>query len=460
MEGQSTRKWGCRLNHKLKLRNFGPIKNCTFSLKNLTVLTGPQSNGKSTIAKAIYFFRSVKQDILNLMMQGGPKVATDNKTATWSYTLEQRMREKFLQLFGTSWIMPSNMEMTYTYAADFWIRVYLAPDRNAPEKIFVNFIKLEFSKGFQDYFADLEVHSFTNITAGQKKHEEEVLSQKMNDPYETVFIPAGRNLITLLSTQLNYIFTSLEGSQLRSIDYTTKRYTELILKLKPMLEKGMAGCLLDLESDPERMQRYKKHRNAIQLLFQTARDILRGTYRCVDGEERLYLDEKRYIKINFTSSGQQETVWVFNLLFYYLLEDRKVFLILEEPESHLYPSSQKALEELLAIFLNEGNMELLTTHSPYLLGTVNSLLLAGQVPKENAALMEERLKRQFWLTPRQTAAYHVHDGKAEKAIIKEEGLTLIDNALIDGASDEINKLTDFVLDLMPPQSEEGQIEAD
>lgn len=27
-------------------------------------------------------------------------------------------------------------------------------------------------------------------------------------------------------------------------------------------------------------------------------------------------------------------------------------------------------------------------------------------------------------------------------------MTLIDNALIDGASDEINELTDFVLDLM------------
>lgn len=105
-------------------------------------------------------------------------------------------------------------------------------------------------------------------------------------------------------------------------------------------------------------------------------------------------------------------------------------------------------------------MELLTTHSPYLLGTVNSLLLAGQVPKKNVALMEERLNKQFWLNYRQTAAYHVHDGKAEKALVKEEGLTLIDNALIDGASDEINELTDFVLDLMPPQNEEGQLAAD
>ena len=34
-------------------------------------------------------------------------------------------------------------------------------------------------------------------------------------------------------------------------------------------------------------------------------------------------------------------MWLFNLLFYYLIEQRKVFLIVEEPESHLYPASQQ-----------------------------------------------------------------------------------------------------------------------
>ena len=68
-----------------------------------------------------------------------------------------------------------------------------------------------------------------------------------------MFIPAGRNLITLLSTQLNYIFTSLEGTQLSNIDYITKRYTELILKLKPSFESGMAGLVRNVENDPEQM---------------------------------------------------------------------------------------------------------------------------------------------------------------------------------------------------------------
>lgn len=314
---------------------------------------------------------------MNIMMQGGPKMVAGRSDARWEHTLKQRMRDKLLQLFGTSWIMPADMEMRYSYTDQFWLRVYLTESWEDSR----NFVDFEFSEGFQEYLNDLDTHSFINITQGQKKHEEDLLARKLDDPYETVFVPAGRNLITLLSTQLNYIFTSLDELQLRNMDYITRKYTELILKLKPLFGNGMAGLLFDLENDPNRMKCYKAHRSAIHLLMKNAETVLQGSYQYVDGEERLNLSNAdRYVKINFASSGQQEIVWVFNLLFYYLLENRRVFLILEEPESHLYPESRQRIGEVLALFCNEKNAELLTTHSPYMLGTFNYLLLAGQVP--------------------------------------------------------------------------------
>lgn len=432
-------------SHVLELHNLGPIKDCTLSIKPFTVLTGPQSNGKSTIAKAVFFFRTVKQDILNIMMQGGPKYSSDDSDMTWRGVLKQRMRDKFLQLFGTSWTMSGRMRMKYSYTSQYWIRVFLNENREDPGK---NFVDFEFSRGFEDYLNDLENRSFSNIGAAQKKREEEALSKKLADPYETVFIPAGRNLITLLSTQLNYIFTSLDAPQLRNIDYATRRYTELILKLKPSFQAGMAGLLFDLENDPEQMRKYKKNRNAIHLLLNAAEDVLRGTYRCVDGEERLYLDEKRYIKINYTSSGQQEIVWVFNLLFYYLLEDRKVFLILEEPESHLYPDSQQIIGQILALFRNSGNAVLTTTHSPYMLGTFNYMLLAGQVSSAQADQLREKLSPFYRLAPPDVSAYHVRNGKMDNALGHEDGLTLVDNSLIDGASRDINSKVDDIIELL------------
>ena len=430
------------MNHKLWLYHIGPIQECDLALNEFTVLTGPQSSGKSTVAKAIYFFRTVKQDILNIVMQGGPQAVSDRNVASWRTVLTQRLKDKFLQLFGTSWIMPLDMEMKYTYKKNVSIRVSLTENYDEPLK---NYIQIEFSSEVEDYLADLGQRNFSNISSGQRKHVEQQLSQWFNDPYETVFIPAGRNLITLLSAQLNYIFTSLEDSQLRNIDYITKRYTELILKLKPTFSNGMDGVIQEIKADPLRLKKYKEIQPVVDLLMNAAKQVLNGSYRYTENEERLYLADNTYVKINLASSGQQEVVWLFNLLFYYLVEQRKVFLIVEEPESHLYPSSQQTISYMLSLMLTSGNAGIVTTHSPYVLGTLNTLLLAGQVPTQYQEEVKLRLNERFWLDAKKSNAYYIHNGKLEPAVNEDDGLKLIKNELIDGASTEINALSDFLL---------------
>lgn len=46
---------------KIIIHNFGPIKECEMDLAQFIVLTGAQAAGKSTIAKAIYYFSLVKE---------------------------------------------------------------------------------------------------------------------------------------------------------------------------------------------------------------------------------------------------------------------------------------------------------------------------------------------------------------------------------------------------------------
>ena len=175
---------------------------------------------------------------------------------------------------------------------------------------------------------------------------------------------------------------------------------------------------------------------------------MNGSYRYTENEERLYLSDGKYVKINLASSGQQEVVWLFNLLFYYLIEQRKVFLIVEEPESHLYPASQQTISHVLAWMLT-----IVTTHSPYVLSTLNYLMLAGQVPVQRQEEVKPRLNKRFWLDAERSNAYYIHDGKLETAVNEDDGLKLIKNELIDGASTEINALSDFLLGFL--FSEEG-----
>lgn len=439
------------MDHELHLHRIGPINDCRLTLDTFTILTGPQANGKSTVAKAVYFFRSVKQDILSIMMQGGPKVVTGGGSSAWRTVLKQRMKDKFLQLFGTSWVMPADMKMEYQYSSKVTITVSLEEDCNDPSR---NYIVVDFSKSIESYLDALGSHIFTNITPAQKEYEEKKLNELFNDPFEPVFIPAGRNLLTLLSTQLNYIFTSLEDSQLRNIDYVTKKYTELILRLKPVFTHGMEGIANHMKDDPTQSKKYERVRPALNILMDHAKEIMKSTYRYVDGEERLYLSDDRYIKINLASSGQQEVVWVFNLLFYYLSEEKKIFLIIEEPESHLYPESQRRISETLSLVAYSGNSVLVTTHSPYVLGTFNYLLMAGQVAESYQKEVAKKLRKRLWLKAENTNAAYIHNGELANGISDEDNLRLIKNELIDGASTEINDMSDCLLSFLYAGGEE------
>lgn len=138
---------------------------------------------------------------------------------------------------------------------------------------------------------------------------------------------------------------------------------------------------------------------------------------------------------------------------FYLLEDRRVFLILEEPESHLYPESQQAIAEVLALFLNESNAELITMHSPYILGTFNYLLFAAQ-SGSGAEMVEKNIRKRYWIDPATASAYYIHDGIMDNALDTSDELVLINNGLIDGASEQINAMNGFIIEqLDDPEAE-------
>lgn len=171
---------------------------------------------------------------------------------------------------------------------------------------------------------------------------------------ETVYIPAGRSMITLLSDQLPVLFTD-PNRQLPALDYCTNAYIHGILSLRQSFANGLEGLL------KQEIETTDKHLNlpVLKHMMQLTEKILKARYCYRASEEQLLLDVDetvKSIKVNFASSGQQETVWALNLLFYYLLEDKPSCIILEEPEAHLYPDSQKYMAEALGTFANVGTV--------------------------------------------------------------------------------------------------------
>ena len=419
--------------HQMILKNVGPITDCKIDVTDFDVFTGAQASGKSTIAKSIFFFRTVKNDILEAVMKRNAMVSETSKLYR---DVRKQLRNKFLQMFGTSRAMDNDLMMEYHYDEKTFIIITLRL-KEGTDYISPNYVYFEFSSNIINFLNKYDSQEpFSDI----KDNLTNELNILFNDDYETIFIPAGRSLITLLTTQLSYIFTSMDENQKRTIDYCTQKYIERITKIRPLLSEGVIGYYRNMPFDKNTSTITKK---AIYL----TNDILKGKYVFSNGEEKLYLDNDRFIKINFTSSGQQESVWIFNILLYQLINKQKTFIILEEPEAHLYPDAQKKILELLSLFMNNNNSLLITTHSPYILGAINNLIFANQVcntaDSERKRKAEKIIDKELFV--KACNAYYVNNGISTTCIDIDDSLIISD--VIDGASKDINDDFDALFDI-------------
>jgi energy-coupling factor transporter ATP-binding protein EcfA2 len=177
-----------------------------------------------------------------------------------------------------------------------------------------------------------------------------------------------------------------------------------------------------------------------------AQQILKGAYRYDSrtGAEELLFDGMA-LPINLTSSGQQEAVWILNLLLDSFHEKCPTCFIIEEPESHLYPDAQNEMMQFIAHIKNAGHQMLITTHSPYVLGSVNNLLYAHQVGQLHPSAAEKLVPKAHWLDPATFLGLHMQNGLPVSAMDAES--LLFRNELIDGAAESINEVFEALLEL-------------
>lgn len=346
--------------------------------------------------------------------------------------LIRELRSNFMQIFGSTWCMDRDMSLRYEYTSGISISIYLKDDPISP-----NYIWIAFSEELTAFLEQLDMDFHVEDMVANTEFQNSIKKQ-INDVFadyrEVIYIPAGRSMITLLSTQLNYIYSMMDDSQRRSMDYCTQNYLEKILQLKPFFSLSMEELMEEQIRSTARKINIPLMKEVISLIKQ----ILQGEYRNVGGEERLQVSRERYVKINFASSGQQEAVWILNVLFYYLLMGTKTYFIIEEPESHLYPASQKLITEFIAIVKNAGNQVMVTTHSPYILGTMNNLLYANKISKQvEKTKLGRIIGENRWIDIEELAAYYVSEGVCKSCLDAE--FEAIENEIIDGASEDIDK---------------------
>lgn len=426
---------------RIVIDKLGPVKHCDLQINDFMVFTGPQASGKSTIAKSIFFFKNIKNI---LFMQLNKQVYSDGDAIKLSTKnrLIKEIRLVFLQTFGTTWCMDDNMSMEYYYTEDVYIKIHLKSNYKSHNYIWIDLCeKLTVYLDEHDYAQDRLLKMFLDISNNGliKKEIDELFGSSEN----VVYIPAGRSMMTLFSSQLMFMYSVMNDDQKRSLDYCTQNYLERIMQLKPNFSDSVQKLIKDkIELTDTRI-----NKENLQQCADLMKQILHGEYRNVDGEERLQMAGDRYVKINFASSGQQEAVWILNVLFYYLLNNKKSFFIIEEPESHLFPNAQKLITEFISLAKNDGNKVILTTHSPYILGTINNMLYANRISNRvDKAILENIINPLKWLEFEKVSAYYVEKGNIISCM--DEDFEAINNEIIDGASEEINNDYDKMVGLL------------
>ena len=420
---------------KIAIRHLGPVKEFTSDLLRMNLLIGEQATGKSTICKSVYFFRLIKEEIIAYLYD----IATDRSMEPDNRlprVLNRKIKEVFLELFGVSWYLDDKLHMRYDYAEEIYIQVSLSGEkkyldvRYSPE-LNSRLLALEDELAARRQDAGRMDFSFV-VQERERMHKE--IRNRVNDIFRdflsTYYIPAGRQLLVLLSRQKTKI-------DYDSIDLVNRRFMQFNESIQAHFDRGM-GKVHEHFPLPER------DFAAAEMAQELIRS-LKGDYRSTKAGEYFIVDKTQRVPINYASSGQQELLWLLNQLYILLLRQECAFVIIEEPEAHIYPTLQKMVLEFITEFTNINKSKaLVTTHSPYTLTVANVLHYSGRLARiiPGAAgdkAFQEILPAGKWIDPEQFTAWKLEqDGSVQPLVdVEYEDLR---SSLIDDVSDEVERL--------------------
>lgn len=413
---------------KLIVKNFGQFDDLEFILdKRYYVLVGEQASGKSTLAKLVYLFRNMA-DLYKIISYGVHIKENWNEDNLESFFYKVIIRN-FKSCFAND-LFNNDSKLQYYYSVedDRYILIEFDINKN---------LTVTFSKNILSDLSKI-AQKLNSILVGKNDEYEiyEIMRVSVEKEIREVFrveedslyIPAARSLIGLMN---DYTYNFMQST---AIDYPLKTFKSAIKALKDL------DISIDLvEAVKKDVIDASQQENIIQLM----KKILKGKYLIVNDKEYIETDGKK-IPFLLSSSGQQEAVWIINFIVFRILANSKFSYVIEEPEAHLFPEAQYNIMKLIMMGANLVDGEVfITTHSPYILNTLNVLMYSGKVEKYDS--QNPVIEKECRIKPDQIGVYHLHDGILEDIIDPDEHLIMSEK--IDEVSFKLNDLFEAIMDL-------------
>jgi hypothetical protein len=373
---------------KLIVKNFGPIKDAEIDLTKYVVFIGDTSTGKSILAKLISIFREFSNVLNNKV---------DNSDFILSF---KNQLENYNIDFNYG-----NSQIDY-----FDVNLHIQLSRNE-----ISVVKDDREKMTTDEFD--QFIKGKNIL--DPTDEMQIAFRSLSMKGQNIYFPAERILTSLVGASISGLWAN---------------------------NVALPNCFKDFAG------KFEVARKRIRSIKYPDFDF---TYSYSNTQDLIRIGDRGGVEISLVqaSSGIQSILPLLLVLDFELLggriEPRLSFLI-EEPELNLFPIKQKKLIDYIVKGVNKTKYKIvITTHSPYILSSLDTLMLAKNTFNEHPDLKEEIaaiVSEDKWIDYDDISVYEVrNDGKVYS--IKNEEFRSIDTNAIDGVSDiiseEFDKLTEL-----------------
>ncbi|BDD10432.1 hypothetical protein FUAX_28640 [Fulvitalea axinellae] len=394
---------------KIYIKNFGGITKADIEIKPFTVFIGEQSSGKSVVAKLVYFCRTL---MLELYKQRTPQ------------GFVERTNKRFKKYFPSSYWPQNEFTIQYEFGNK---QPYAFIGKNGD-------LQISLPKDVVQDLGSLPSPSVYEILNSETN---------ANDTLQSILLKYGFNQTNLFVPASRSIFAHVERNSFSYFGEDTQ-FDPFFIEFGQM-HQAFKGAHHSVEMDGITQDFWNKASGLLKAKFLKDQTT---------GEEYLVHEDGRKVGLAFASSGQQELLPLLLILARFngeRFKDGHHCYYIEEPEAHLFPNAQKQVTDLLAWTFNNKvskNEFIITTHSPYILASLNNLLQAGNIlveSPEKAEQLYEIVGKDEVMNLKDLGAYEIKDGKVNSIIDQENGLILAE--YLDGVSDEIGEQFDRLLDL-------------
>lgn len=384
----------------LTIHNFGPIKDVNVELGRINVIIGPQSSGKSTVLKIACYCDWIEKQVE--LYQNPDKYCSYNffvANLIGFHKLESYMH-------ADSYIKYENDALSFEFSENLKSCSYKWDDSKRWD---YKRVKIAYIPAERNLVA--AIPNWYQVSM----HNDNILDFMKEWEFARRTFSKGERILDLPVTY-QYNTTSQEDKikldNGKELDLTVASSgVQSLAPLYVMLRYLTSGFYMTAQSNVEQSIIRENLRNIVKTELDTLSEEMRD---------------------NIVDS---------------ILTHHHTDLYIEEPEAHIYPSTQKSFVYSLVEMLNGEKKHscFISTHSPYILTAFNNLILAGEKINGARDEVQKIISEKQILSYDDVAAFEMKDGKAR--YIMDAVFRLISADAIDNASIEIGNDFDYLLNL-------------